>query len=277
MQPVKSKKQLYKLLPPELQGLKTKKLIGKVFSIGASNYWNVFYANMVLTFVYENEHIKCTGAVYLNNLTVVPEIKMNNLTFVQSGLTIDPTRFRHLYFLTSDDQVLETGITDYRSIKQFCVAHQRSDFVKISSSYSDVVSEITKRHLDCFRKLEWNEFSSYSGLLCIKDCGVFRKGMMIDTYYNYLNYKYYNRSPLDLVNGGNYASMYSISGSLGCDLSKVTLDQLEAISTAHHSCYKQKYGCQRGCTSSCASDSANSYDSRTKQIFIKLWKECFTN
>ena len=78
---ITSKKELYKLLPSEYQGLKTKKLIGKVFSIGATNYWEVDYENMILTFTYENEYVRCIGQVNLKQLTKIPEINLDRNFF----------------------------------------------------------------------------------------------------------------------------------------------------------------------------------------------------
>lgn len=275
---IKSKKELYQLLPPEFQGMKTKKLIGKVFSVGASNYWTVEYDNLVLTFTYENDFIRCVGQVGLRGLTTIPEIDLNRVLFKQSGFEVNlnyGNRYNYHYFLTSDNVILGHGLNNYYSLHHFTLQHKRSDFVSVGTSFSSVANEVIKRNPDCFRKLEWNEFGSYSGVLCIKDCGHFRKGMVVDTYYQHLEYKYHERNPLELVNSGHYAGLYRINNCISCDLSKVTLEQLENISTTSFSCIKQKFGCQRGCTYDCYSESANKSDLHRKQKFIKLWMECF--
>jgi len=275
---VNSKKELYRLLPPEYQGLKTKKLIGKIFSLGASNYWTVEYNNLVLKFTYENDFIRCVGQVGLSGLTTVPEIDLDKVLFKQSGFEVNlsySSRYNYYYFLTSDNTILSHPINNYYSLHHFCLQHKRSDFVSVGRSFSSMANEVIKRNPDCFRKLEWNEFGSYSGMLCVKDCGHYHKGMVIDTYSNHLDYKYHERTPLDLVGHGHYGGMYRINNCLSCDLSKVTLEQLETINTSTFTCSKQKYGCQRGCTYDCYSESANKSDSHRKKIFIKLWKECF--
>jgi hypothetical protein len=278
MQVITSKKELYKLLPKEYQGVKTQKLIGKVFSIGASNYWTVQYHDLVLIFTYENEYIHCSGQVNLRGLTTVPEIPLNQVLFKQSGLQVTLNfgkQYSHHYFLTSDNQILSCGLQSYYSLHHFCLHHKRSDFVSVGTSFSAVADSIIKNNPDCFRKLEWNEFYSYSGVLCTKDCGYFRKGMILDTYYQHLQYHYFTRSPLDLVGNGQYAGLYRINNCLSCDLSKVTIQELEAVSCCSFSCSKQNYGCQRGCITQCYADSANKNDILRKDIFIKLWKECF--
>ena len=275
---ITSKKELYKLLPSEYQGLKTKKLIGKVFSIGATNYWEVDYENMILTFTYENKYVRCIGQVNLKQLTKIPEINLDRILFKQSSIEIGLTynnRYNHYYFLTSDNQILSTNINNYYSLVSFCLKHKRSDFLSVSQSYSSVASDLIKRNSNCFRKLEWNEFFSYAGELCIKDCGHFRKGMIIDRYYNHFDYKYHTRSPLDLVGNGHYAGLHRIIPSLACDLSIMQLEQLEGISTFTFSCSRAKFGCHKGCTNSCYSKNANESDKTIKNIFIKLWKECF--
>ena len=51
----------------------------------------------------------------------------------------------------------------------------------------------------------------------------------------------------------------------------------KGLSTNKHDCYKKEFGCQRGCTSYCYSDSANKFEAKLKNILINLWKECFVN
>ena len=277
---VKSKKQLYRLLPPEYQNMKTKKLIGKIFSVGVSNYWTVEYENLILTFTCENNFVRSVGQVGLRGLTTMPEIYLNRVLFKQSGLEENFNynnnhRYNYYHFLTSDNVILSCVLDGYHSLHHFCSQHERSDFVSVSTSFSSIAHKVIDQNPDCFRKLKWNEFGSYSGLLCIKDCGPFRKGMIVDTYYQHLEYKYYERDPLELVNKGLYAGMHRIDNNISCNLSNITLEQLETINTESFSCDKQKFGCQHGCTSVCCSESANKSDLHRKNTFIKLWKECF--
>ena len=272
---IKSKKQLFKLLPSEYQDMKIKKLIGRVFSIGVSNYWTVEYENLILTFTYENNFICCIGQVALKNIATVTKIDLNTILFKQSGFKVNLNYNNYYYFLTSDNIIFSCTLNSPHSLYNFCLQYNRSDFVSVSTSFGSITNEIIKKNFNCFRKLEWNEFGSYSGLLCIKDCGPFRKGMIVDTYYQHLEYKYYERDPLELVNKGLYAGMHRIDNNISCNLSNITLEQLEAINTESFSCNKQKFGCQHGCTSVCYSESANSSDLHRKNTFIKLWKECF--
>ena len=275
---IKSKKQLYKLLPSEYQDMKTKKLIGKIFSIGVNNYWTVEYENLILTFTCENDFIRSVGQVRLRGLTEIPKICLNRVLFKQSGLEENlnyNSRRSYYYFLTSDNVILSCTLYNYYSLHYFCSQQERSDFVSVSTSFSSIAYKVIDQNPDCFRRLEWNEVGTYSGLLCIKDCGPFRKGMIVDTYYQHLEYKYYERDPLELVNRGVYAGMHRIDNNISCNLSNITLEQLEAINTESFSCNKQKFGCQHGCTYVCYSESANSSDLHRKNTFIKLWKECF--
>jgi hypothetical protein len=269
---IKSKKELYDILPQDLQSAKTKKIIGKIFSIGASNLWTVEYKNYELIFTFENDLVKCTGRIYVKGITSVSVIPMKQFLFKQSGLLIDVSYLKYGHFLTTDFKVLQTGVNDYNSIVQLCNSNKRSDIIYCSNDLKTIANEIIKLNKDSFRELDWNEFGSYCGKLCIKDCGMFTKGMLIDTSSSYF---WKNLSPMDLLNGGSRAGLYRIFNDLSCNLGLVKLEDLENVNTNYFSCSKQSFGCSRGCTSSCYGTSANESDKRRKNIFIKLWRECF--
>ena len=273
---IKSKDELYKLLPVEFQRAKSKKLIGKIFSIGAENYWTVEYENEVLYFTYDNDLIKCTGSVWIKNIPNPIKINLNKVLFKQSGFETSIPVFGHrlrYYFLTSDNKILTHVLKDANSLICFARAEKRSDIISVSYTESSLKEFVIKNNPDCFKKLEWKDFGSYSGILCVKDCGMFKRGTVIDTAK--IGYNYQNRSPMDLVNYGHYAGLYRIGFSTACDLSKVTLEQLENISVTVFSCSKQKFGCSHGCTHNCYSESANNCDKEMKRRLIKLWKEIF--
>lgn len=268
---IKSKKKLYKLLSIDLQPRKVKKVIGKIFSIGRSNYWKVELENNVLFFTFENDLIKCTGNIGITGNIKMQEIQLRNITFKQSELTVDmPYNNRHNYFLTSDYKILSTRVISYNSVVQLCNANKRSDIIAVECyNEKNIYSFIIKNNPSCFRKLDYKEYGSYAGVLCIEDCGCFTKGMIIDTTYD--GYFWHNYTPLRYIKD----SLYSINNTISSNLGLVTLQELEDIDTATHSCIKQQFGCQRGCTSSCEAVSANNRTKHLKNTFMKLWKEVF--
>ena len=267
---VKSKKELYELLPLELQSSKAKKVIGKMFSIGASNLWSIDYENLILTFKFENDLVKVVGQLSVVYIKEVSEIPMRKLTFKQSGLEVDVMYLgRYTNLLTKDNTIITTGVNDYNSIVQVCNANKRSDIICTSQSISTLYNNIVNNNRDCFIELEYNEFGSYGGLLCIKDCSVFTKGMIFRPTDNG-NYRL-KQSPLKLFNE-RYGNIYN---DITCDLGSIKLEDLEKVNTKYFSCSKQKFGCQYGCTSSCSSDNANYRDAKNKETLIALWHKCF--
>lgn len=269
---INSRKELLELVPEVYkQDQPTMKILRKLFSIARNNRWKVYNEGSRLRIEVDNDRVSATTYIMLPADNVrypkAARLTFSQVTFKKTGFVLSLPQGRYESVMTADGKI---HYTRFKSI--LSVLSSGLDNVVSAGTEGSMLSNIAYSNKECFRTLEWNEFFSYCGRLCIKDCGPFKKGMIVDVYY--LHIKYHTRKPIDLFEGV-YAGMHRIGGSLACDLNQITLEQLEAINVKKYSCAKQKFGCQHLCTHSCASDSANSVDASNKKILIKLWKECF--
>ena len=76
-------------------------------------------------------------------------------------------------------------------------------------------------------------------VLCIKDIGDFRKGMLVEKSNNFYNNVKYLPNPVKMYEN---LSVYRVVPDYSCNLSLVTLEQLEGLSTNKHDCYKKEFG-----------------------------------
>lgn len=139
---------------------------------------------------------------------------------------------------------------------------------------SDIYNEYFNNPNKC-RKLDWDEAKNYGTYLALVDCIHIKRGMVITSgdFNRYgLGSGWNNNSPLEIL---KLDSVYSYDYRIACNLNLTTLEELQAITTDKYSCVKQSHGCQRGCTTSCNSVTANSIIKSKKDLWIKLFKEIF--
>ena len=263
---VNSKKHLLELLPSSITNTKD---ILKLFTIAKNNRFNIYYENNHMTFIYEDQFIKVSTKEYISNSTKTKHINMKNIILKQSNLSFNITYFRHIYFVTQEFEIISTNVQDYKSIAQLCNSYNTYNFLKEFNSQEYAIRYIIERNPTSFRHLNYKEFGNNSGNLCLRDCGFLKKGMIIKTSDYFRSYK----NPLELVNNG---SSCCFNDNLSCNLSLVTLEQLEGIIENKHYCGKQETYCTKRCPSgTCYSRTANDIDKKRKDIFIKLWKEIY--
>ena len=100
-------------------------------------------------------------------------------------------------------------------------------------------------------------FKDGTFVLVLKDFLTFKRGQIIKTKQDYGDYRC-KRSPNEVLN-----EYCSITTTIECDLN------LELDVPTKKSCIKQQFGCQRGCTSYCFTDSEN----RAKMELYKKMKK----
>ena len=265
---IKSKKELLLLIDENLLNSKNKKFISKLFSISSKNYFKCFLEKNVLTFIYENDFIKCWQDIYVKNIKSPLYIDLYNVIFKQTDYkyTFNGWKQCHLIFKDGSSQYIQTK-NWFNSVKNLT----KKDVVDIVYNINDYYKRIVQNK-DCFRELTYKEnIYGRKCYLCLKDSSIFKRGMIVDTDSFY----YINRKPEDCV--GSHLSLYRSFESIACNLNKNTLEELKNLKISDHSCLKQTYGCQRGCRSECYAKSTNKIDKQIQDLFIKLYKELWVD
>ena len=264
---VTSKKHLLELLPVSITNTKN---ILKLFTIASGNKLKIYYQDNFMTFIYEDQFIKASSREYISNSTKTKYINMKNITLKESNVTFDISYYKYIWLVKSDFQIIQCKVEDYRTIVDLCKTHNTSNFLKQFNSMEDAIRFIISSNQTSFRHLTHKEFGNNSGELCLRDCGFLKKGMIIKTNTYFFSY----RNPLDVLTSNGY--YYFQNENLSCDLSLITLEQLESFKENRHSCGKQTTYCSKGCSSGdCNSVSANTIEKNRKEILIKLWKEIY--
>ena len=99
---IKSKKEILLLIDENLLNSKNKKFISKLFSISSQNYFKCFLEKNVLTFVYENEFIKCWQDIYVNNIKSPLYIDLYNVIFKQTDYKYAFNGWKQCYLIFKD-------------------------------------------------------------------------------------------------------------------------------------------------------------------------------
>ena len=174
------------------------------------------------------------------------------------------------YYIQFDDYSIEgLYVRSFKDVSQICFKKKSSNVIKVENNIKVIYYQML---LNKTYFKDVNDLFQY--VLCIKDIGDFRKGMLVEKSNNFYNNVKYLPNPVKMYEN---LSVYRVVPDYSCNLSLVTLEHLEGLSTNKHDCYKKEFGCQRGCTSYCYSDSANKFEAKLKNILINLWKECFVN
>ena len=268
---IQSKKQLIELLHTPLNSKDEKKL-EKLFSLSRRNYFKVVLEDNFLCISYENEYIKAWDKISLNNISTLKEvIHLKNILFKESQkqIVIYDTSKAYYYIQFDDYSIEGLYVRSFKDVSQICFKKKSSNVIKVENNIKVIYYQMLQNKA-YFKDV--NDLFQY--VLCIKDIGDFRKGMLVEKSNNFYNNVKYLPNPVKMYEN---LSVYRVVPDYSCNLSLVTLEQLEGLSTNKHDCYKKEFGCQRGCTSYCYSDSANKFETKLKNILINLWKECFVN
>lgn len=263
MKQIKTWQEFYSYVPEDLKSDWNKKCYRKLFSLAAQSYLTVLSDDVLFYFERKNEHFVFYSSNF-RHLTAgqkfnsYPEfIKLEYFRCIATGYESSFEYGKRVEVIQS-----ESGECKFDYI------------IKSNLPFNDVVycgtqaNLISKYYHDktCVEQVEWENALSYSIYLVIKDHLWFKRGQILDRYY--LSKDSYKRSPLELFN----YSPYGINRTIACDLTKVTLEQLENIKTDSFSCYKRNIGCDRGCRDYCLANSANQYEQKIKEYFIKTFK-----
>lgn len=267
MKLIKTWKELVECLPEELRETH-KKWLRKIFSVAANNRFDVVVDGDLIEISRTNNNIKVWKVIGLP--------KTNKLISYKSK----HNKFTHITYLKTGFK-RELPSMYYRSLVAISKDGTAHNILNISDirSYlngpNEVVGFTTREEWlgkllynpVYFRRLTWEESGRYTTFLCIKDVDMFKRGMIInyDGYYS-LNLK----SPLEKLQ-----EIYISIENISCDLNKVTLSQLESFKVDVATCVKQKFGCSRGCLTSCSAENTNHLRKKLKQTYINLYKEIY--
>lgn len=266
---IQNKKQLVDLLSIPLNSKDGKKL-GKLFSLSRKNYFKVVLEDNFLCISYENEYIKAWDKISLDNISTIKEVlHLKNVLFKdsQKHIIIYDRSGEYRYLQFDDNSIEGVYLRSFKDASQICFKKKSSNVIKVENSLKSIYYDMFRNNTN-FK----NVIGLDSYLLCIEDIGDFKKGMLIQKYNEFWSGVRYLSDPVKMYEN---LSVYRVVPNYSCDLSLATLEQLMGLTNDRHSCYKQKFGCQRGCTSYCYSDTANKFEIKLKEILIKLWKELF--
>lgn len=268
---IQNKKQLVELLSIPLNSKDVKKL-GKLFSLAQKNYFKVVLEDNFLCISYENEYIKAWDKISLSNISTIKEvINLRNILFKDSQKQIiisnNSKEYRYLQF--NDDSIEGVYLRSFKDASQICFKKKSSNVIRVENSIKIIYHDMFRNTTNFKDVIGLNSY-----LLCTEDIGDFKKGMLIQKYNDFWSRVHYLSDPVKMYEN---LSVYRVVLNYSCDLSLVTLEQLKGLTTDKHDCYKREFGCQRGCTSYCYSDTANKLEIKLKEILINLWKECFLN
>jgi len=271
LKPIKRWKEFYALLPKKFQTNFNEKCYRKIFSLARRNSCDI-ESNKVIYRIHKTEgdfifSYTSTHLTENSRFTKIPfKISLSSVKCISTG---------YEFSMSENIEVVIDSDGKYNLIKG---RFNRSslfglkNIVKVGTK--DEIERDYYNNKECREKIDYKHAGSYSIYLVTKDYLWYKKGQIIDEFYQHKRSNYHDRSPLDLFDGGHYHSVYKVGGieSIACDLNKVTLSQLEAINTKPFSCYKQKFGCQRGCQTYCYADSSNQADVKRKAYYISIYK-----
>ena len=266
---IQNKKQLVELLSIPLNSKDGKKL-GKLFSLSRKNYFKVVLEDNFLCISYENEYIKAWDKISLQNISTIKEvINLRNILFKDSQKQImisnNSREYRYLQF--DDNSIEGLYLRSFKDASQICFKKKSSNVIKVENNLKIIYYDMFRNNTNFKDVIGLNSY-----LLCTEDIGDFKKGMLIQKYNDFWSRVQCSSDPVKMYEN---LSVYRVVPNYSCNLSLVTLEQLQGLNTNKHDCYKREFGCQRGCTSYCYSDAANKFEIKLKEILINLWKECF--
>jgi len=274
MKEIKTWKEFYGILNPKFHGSFNQKVYRRLFSYAVRNAFTVYSDEKNYEFkrVKGNFETICRGSHLTDSsrYTKVPTgFKATLLRCISTGYEVQMPWKGGIEAIKDSKGNYKVGnFTHFNSI--------------INSGLEDVAWSGRKDDLErdfyydknYIVEVEYKHARSYALKLVVKDFLWYKKGQLIDFYYQHKKFNYHDRNPLDLFYGSYAHSVYNVGNdSLACDLNKVTLEQLKAINVSPYSCSKQQFGCQRGCTSYCYADSSNRADAARKAFLIKVYTD----
>lgn len=256
-------------IPKALQNPFNERCYRRIFSLVARNRWKMFSDEDSYRIEYhKNGYIFWTTGKHLRgNMRFVkfPEkIVLNCLTCVSTEYQVGWTGMLPEVLVDKDGKMY-TGY--YRSLRDIV----NSGIQNLTFAGSKYELEKTYYNNTEYRKqVDYRDAGNYATYLVVKDHLWYKRGQII---YTADKYEYYKRSPKALLPGGNWWSEYHIGyENIACDLSLITVEELNKV-TYSNSCSKQQFGCHRGCTSSCLTESNRGYLKKLVNFFIKTKQE----
>lgn len=249
---IKTWKAFYNYMCPKSRQDKFhQKVYRKIFNIIASNRWvceELDDKSGVIvkhTFNSFKLHFKMDKLQTNASWSKIP--KRLNFTHLESEGGLILAYQWNLHNITAKAIELSDGtvkMVNYRSLND--ILYGDKNIKRLYPSEKSLRNDYISNNPNKFKKIE-NYFKDGTYVLVLEDCLWYKRGQIIKSYLSYNDSEYKsNKSPKDVLK--DYSS---ITTTIECDLN------LELELPTEISCLKQKFGCQRGCSSHCFAKSDN--------------------